>query len=659
MSAIDSRVTLSGGLGDDFIFGRSLTTGSLILGGEHDDTIYSVSNSGITIDSGKGDDLIQHVGGSVYINSGSGNDLIEIEPTSSSAVITVNGGVGNDTIRNAFINTASSSSSLPHNRIIQYANGDGDDIVEDYDVGDRISLSGNVTASLKGNDVVLTIGEGSLTLLNTKHKSISIIGKSPTIVGSGVNTVTGITYNDDWTAIKVSNQYKGAALTPNFYDPSIVTVDASARTTALSVRGNDNDNYVLGGTKNDSIHGGDGADTLLGGKGNDTLTGGNGADVFFFGKSSGKDVITDYTADQDVIKLDSIKFTKVATVKGTNDLTLTVGGTIKIQDGAGKKIKIIDQNGNTTNQVYGLSSVSINDSDESLFNASVDAAVVTVDSYARTSNISIVGNAKANVFRTGIANETITTGKGKDTIIYSGGNDIITDYAAGSDVIQFSKDYAASINGSDVIFTMNDGSGTLKVKNAINSKGVSQKITVTNKNGLTSAQAYGMASISVGASDGETVEANSVVEVANASKRSKSVYLLGNSNKNSLMGGTKADTLDGGTNDDVLTGGKGNDVFIYGSGNDTITDYTVKQDKIQISGLKYSTYSTRGNDAIFGFSGNNSLTVVDGKDKLLAFEAINGGVAPNSTTYGNPYEIAFAKNDKTTIYTALQRRPLR
>ena len=60
-----------------------------------------------------------------------------------------------------------------------------------------------------------------------------------------------------------------------------------------------------GGEGSDKLDGGDGLDTLIGGKGNDTLSGGAGADVFIYADGDGKDVITDYAADEDVIKMTS------------------------------------------------------------------------------------------------------------------------------------------------------------------------------------------------------------------------------------------------------------------------------------------------------------------------------------------------------------------
>ena len=148
------------------------------------------------------------------------------------------------------------------------------------------------------------------------------------------------------------------------------TIDASARTKAINITGNSKDNTIQGGSGkdviyggagndsllgnagNDSLSGGTGADTLVGGKGNDTLTGGSGRNVFVFGEGDGKDIITDYIAGVDSIKLTSGSITS-SSLSG-NDVILNTGSssTIKIKNGRNKKITVIDSEGNSTTKKY-------------------------------------------------------------------------------------------------------------------------------------------------------------------------------------------------------------------------------------------------------------------------------------------------------------------
>jgi Ca2+-binding RTX toxin-like protein len=78
---------------------------------------------------------------------------------------------------------------------------------------------------------------------------------------------------------------------------------------AANGTGNGSDNVIKGNLAANVIDGGLGADTISGGAGNDTLTGGAGLDIFIFNAqlsaATNKDVITDFTAVDDTIKLEN------------------------------------------------------------------------------------------------------------------------------------------------------------------------------------------------------------------------------------------------------------------------------------------------------------------------------------------------------------------
>ena len=159
-----------------------------------------------------------------------------------------------------------------------------------------------------------------------------------------------MTYNKKKTAITASKKFAGKSIDLTEY-PKVKTLNASALTKAVKIVGNSLANSIKGGSGKDTILGGDGADTIIGGKGNDTLTGGNGKDIFVYAKGDGKDVITDYTAGQDKIKITSGKITK-ATVSGKNVIFTVGSGTITITNGKGKKITTIDSSGKSTTKKY-------------------------------------------------------------------------------------------------------------------------------------------------------------------------------------------------------------------------------------------------------------------------------------------------------------------
>ncbi len=73
------------------------------------------------------------------------------------------------------------------------------------------------------------------------------------------------------------------------------------------VCGGPKEHIVRGGHGDDQLGGGSGDDTLSGGPGDDVLTGGGGADHFVFGGvDTGRDMITDFDLDADIIDLSAL-----------------------------------------------------------------------------------------------------------------------------------------------------------------------------------------------------------------------------------------------------------------------------------------------------------------------------------------------------------------
>ena len=386
------------------------------------------------------------------------------------------------------------------------------------------------------------------------------------------------------------------------------TIVASSRSKAISITGNDQPNSILGGKGADKIDGGAGADTLSGGAGNDSLTGGAGADVFLYASGEGKDVITDYVAGDDVIKLTSGDLTKVAVDKKGN-LTFTVDknkGTFKVNDGQGKSIHILNKDGDTlVKQKFGDKVLTISDDDFSTINASIDAAMVTVEASSRVSNVHILGNSKKNVFNLGLGFATVETGDGKDTIIHNGGYDLVTDYKSGQDVLKFTAALSdVQLSGNDLIFSSNSSQVTLQGAK-------DQKISVRDMNDNLVSVAFCSSTVTIGNKDGDTIQAYTGTEVLDASKRSKAVYLIGSSDANTITGSKK---------DDTLTGGDGADTFVYtnNTGNDIITDYSASAgDVIQLGKKTYiSDAAVDGNDYVISFA-KGSLTIKDGANQTI------------------------------------------
>jgi Ca2+-binding RTX toxin-like protein len=99
--------------------------------------------------------------------------------------------------------------------------------------------------------------------------------------------------------------------------------------------------------------------------------------------------------------------------------------------------------------------------------------------------------------------------------------------------------------------------------------------------------------------------------------------LLGGLGNDQLDGGNGRDSLDGGANDDILTGGRGGDTFVFkpGFGHDTITDFSIFEDRLDISGFhNRPEVSFSGSALNLDFGGGDVLTIdvdLPGKSSLF------------------------------------------
>ena len=430
-----------------------------------------------------------------------------------------------------------------------------------------------------------------------------------------------------------------------------------------------------------------------------TLTGTGSADVFTY--LGGHLTINDYQ-ENDAIQFDSdTTFISSAADSSSKNFTLTTNkGIITLVEAAtykkstltGKKVTLIDSFGNKTTRLFGTSTITMTSADATTLNLNnlgyADVTVVDASKRKSTAPVNLIapdrdvsvltdttltvtlkGSKGADTLEGGSGNAVVVTGSGNDTVVYSGGNDIITDYTAGKDVIQFSSGVLFTSSSVDTVtkdVTINTNKGTLTLTKAatVSKAGVvtgGKKITVANSSGDKAVRIFGMNTMSIANTDGDTIDLNNNllkdVTVADASKRSAKypVYIIGNSYKaastsetsviNTIKGGKGTDTLEGGAGNDYLTGGSGNDIFIYNGGNDVITDYTVSKsagDTIKL-GAGFDTaraldaYQIIDKDVVIPFSDSDSLTIIKGKDKLITFiDASDTKINALSFTYTDP-----------------------
>ncbi|MBR2178937.1 MAG: hypothetical protein IJ862_00875 [Selenomonadaceae bacterium] len=579
-----------------------------------------------------------------------------------------------------------------------YQYGQGKDVIVNYKEADRIFFTSTDT-TLTGSTIKSGNVTFSVTDLKGKNKSTFVVrdvaGKKITFENED-----GTLYSQVFgtTAITIGNEDQVTVNTkPN---TAVKTIDASARTT---------DAYIIGNAKANSIKGGTtGEFTLQGGAGKDTLTrGDNSKTTFAFGSNEGTaNVVTSYIEGSDTIKVLSGALTSTATIKGSNDLTFTIGKTkVRVKDAKGKAITVVDANDTSTTQVYGLASIKVADADadeNATVNTAANSTVVTIDAAERTESIYLAGNSKGNVILAGKGNETIATAKGKDTVTFNTLDDskhvIITDYVSGTDKIRLASGVtivaaetlksgnATALNGATLaadtmLLTLESDTGSGKIMTKLAVEGAittSKKGKVTygkltvidDTKGITYSQAYGVDSIAVANSDGATVDVNgnSTVKIINAKKRTTKSVILGNDNVNSIVGGTKADTIYAGINGATINAAAGNDK-IFGVISDTTRVVSVnggKGNDTVVAGAGANTIATgAGNDVVylsaknsFFDSGTTNLgtdLITDyaaGKDKLF-IESGTYLVASSSLAGGTDIMLTFGFGTGTDSGTKL------
>ena len=536
------------------------------------------------------------------------------------------------------------------NDTFSYKSGDGNDLILDYTADeDKIHItSGTISSvSVSGDNVIFTVGKGKITVKGGKGQDITITdakGKDSIYNSDGVSDEQPYSINAAGTAIELLETYTESTFNVADVSSKIKTIVASAVTDDLYITGNSLANNIIGGSGDNTIDGGDK---------NDTLTGGDGADVFIYSENSGNDVITDYNADEDKVKITNGAISKV-TVDNDNVIIYVGENKLTIKNGRKQEdITIINEKGiesiYSVNETYSLNAEGtaiklLEGYEEESFNAAnlTDyAKLKTIDGSAVTYGLEIIGNKIANkiigtteddTLSGAKGNDTLYGGDGADTFVYKTGDgkDVIQDYDE-EDIIQITSGTISNIatSGKNVVFTV--GTGKITVKDAAD-----KTITYIDEDGIehiypepVEVLRWNSANTMVEILEGYEEESFDATDYAklktiDGSAASQGLEIIGNKLANKIIGTTEDDTLSGAKGNDTLYGGEGADTFVYktGDGKDYILDYD-EEDIIQITSGTISNIATSGKNVVFTV-GTGKITVKDAADKTVTYIDENG-----------------------------------
>ncbi|WP_436274559.1 beta strand repeat-containing protein [Pseudomonas sp. LjRoot277] len=427
---------------------------------------------------------------------------------------------------------------------------------------------------------------------------------------------------------------------------STVTGDASDNTLiwkgtkAVLLNGEEGNDSLQGGAGNDILQGGAGNDRLNGGIGADTLVGGTGDDTYVV------DNLKDQISENASAGTDTVE-SSISWTLGNNLENLTLTGSAAINGAGNEQANILSGNsgknilsggagddtldgaaggdtliGGKDNDTYlvdlitqGLGSkaiVALQDSVIENLNEGTDTVLLrmgtpAVSAFQGTAtvtlganlenldardtgalNISLNGNAAANVLTGNDGNNTLNGGAGIDTLIGGKGNDT---YVLDNVAEQALVEELAS-----------EGNDTLQI---------------TYRNVTTVAQTLNLTDASLQNIENITVTGTGLFDLVGNDLGNT---LIGNASRNVITGGTGNDILNGKGGGDLLTGGAGDDIYYVYSDKDAVVET-----------------ADSGNDTVRVVSyAKNSYTLADHVEKavvdnLLAFN-LTGNTLGNTLT---------------------------
>lgn len=619
-----SHVTVEAAAGKDTV--NSSGYRSMILAGAGNDYV-SVSNGYTTVEGGSGNDTVNSFDYGNMILAGSGNDYVSV----SGSYTTVEGGAGNDKI---------SLSSTAYGNVIEYASGDGKDTVIGFNDDDTLHITkGNYSTVLSGNDVIVKVGSGSVTLKD--------VGMTPIKIQSASGTVSTVTAFNN-----------------------IENIDSDVRINGKTTNGG-KDSIVSSG---DRV-------TINAGKGNDTVN--NYGDYSIINAGDGNDHLFSNSYSYSYSSVNGGSSYHATLNGGAGNDTIYSYGNLELVNGdSGHDYIDSSSDYSTLNGGAGNDTI-YNRGDLSVINGGAGNDYL-ISEFAYAS--SVTGTSYYSTLSGGAGNDNIQLADSDSKIIikYASGDgkDVVTGFNA-DDTLHITKGkYSTVLSGSDVIVKVGKGSVTLKdatwinIKNAngkVSSKRVfnpienfasdvrvsgksanngkdsiyssGDRVTINAGKGNDTVRNYGDYSI-INAGDGnDYVTSSSYYVTVNGGNGNDSLYTY--NDLSYINGDSGNDYIYSSSSYSTLNGGKGNDT-IRSSGRYVTISGGDGNDSLYSSGRKSSVSGGKGSDTIDVYASYNTIAGGAGNDKISLSSWADRSVVKYASGDGNDVIEGFNSND--TLY---------
>ena len=630
--------TLSGGDGNDTLYGGAGT--DALTGGAGKDTfVYANGEGSDTIkDYAAGQDTLYISSGSIAKTSlaNSGKDLVitvgsgKVTLTNAATkAISLKDSRGNYTVSDTTITLGSDFTGTidATKYLASVTTIDGRNAAKAVNITgnarDNIIYAGKAGGALSGSDGDDTlyggVGEDTFVYAGGKETIYNYVSGSDTIKLSST-TLKSTSVSGEDTILNLANG--GTITVKNAANADVLVVDSTGKSLTIN-----------------NANAGDGS----------TVYGSDGADTFVYNVGEGNATIKDYKEGEDILQIADGEITKTEIVDGNVVLTVgDEGNTVTLEGAAGKSIEIHNSNGSLTlseNEIS-LGSDYTGDIDANAYLSTV----TTIDGRNAGGVVNITGNSLDNTIYAGKAggtinggdgndtlyggdgNDTLTGGVGNDTFVYAngGGDDIITDYEEGQDVIRILDGTVGRVEFDytykQVVLTIGDSSinGSITIKGADN-----KTISVQDSRGSFS---FNDKEVKLGSDFGGLISSGGFIASRGASTWRNIIGLIDGSDAEkyvsinvgengaqvcTLYAGKAGSNLSGdGSIANTYNGGAGYDIFNYLRGTTTIYNYDYDKDYIQVDPLRFKVSSYGLNE-----NGDFRLSISD-KDTSYGYGSI-------------------------------------